>query len=43
MYSVYACDFLKVCNLISKKDRIRCYASFERSSFDLLLHIDLKS
>ena len=39
MYSVYECDFLKVCNIISLKDKISCYASFEKRSFDLLFRI----
>ena len=39
MYSVYECAFSKVCNLISKKDEIRCYASLERSNFDVLFRI----
>ena len=39
MYSVYECDFLKVCYLVSKKDKVKFWTSFERSSFDLLFRI----
>ena len=33
IYSAYVCDFLKVCNLISKKDKIMFYAPFETMKY----------